>query len=147
MIWYMKNLWLCQNVSDDKNDKLSEKILSGLETIDDETDSSDMLLVKVSEIEEAREEFGESVIGNDLPSLVFFDDKVPTKFDGRLRNLHISRYNYFWNILLPLYWLYNILDNNFLYYHRGSARRSWCTWLVKSRGKRSRPTKRGSESW
>ena len=109
----MKYLWLCQNVSDDKNDKLSEKILSGLETIDDETDSSDMLLVKVSEIEEAREEFGESVIGNDLPSLVFFDDKVPTKFDGRLRNLHLSRYNYFWyitKILLPLYWLYNILE-------------------------------------
>ena len=86
---------MCQNVSDDKNDKLSEKILSGLETIDDETDSSDMLLVKVSEIEEAREEFGESVIGNDLPSLVFFDDKVPTKFDGRLINLHLSRYSYF----------------------------------------------------
>ena len=100
MIWYMKNLWLCQNVSDDKNDKLSEKILSGLETIDDETDSSDMLLVKVSEIEEAREEFGESVIGKDLPSLVFFDDKVPTKFDGRLWNLRLSRYNYFWYILL-----------------------------------------------
>ena len=98
----MKNLWLCQNVSDDKNDKLSEKILSGLETIDDETDSSDMLLVKVSEIEEAREEFGESVIGNDLPSLVFFDDKVPTKFDGRLRNLHLSRYNYFWYIVAPI---------------------------------------------
>ena len=100
MIWYMKNLWLCQNVSDDKNDKLSEKILSGLETIDDETDSSDMLLVKVSEIEEAREEFGESVLGKDLPSLVFFDDKVPTKFDGRLWNLRLSRYNYFWYILL-----------------------------------------------
>ena len=99
-IWYIEYLLLCENFSDDKNDKLSEKILSGLETIDDETDSSDMLLVKVSEIEEAREEFGESVIGNDVPSLVFFDDKVPTKFDGRLRNMHLSLYNNFWYIYI-----------------------------------------------
>ena len=67
---------------DDKNDKLSEKILAGLETIDDETDASDVLLVKVSEIQEAREEFGDSIVGDELPSLVFFDDKVPTRFEG-----------------------------------------------------------------
>ena len=67
---------------DDKNDKLSEKILAGLETIDDETDANDVLLVKVSEIQEAREEFGDSIVGDELPSLVFFDDKVPTRFEG-----------------------------------------------------------------
>ena len=61
---------------------MSEKILTGLETIDDETDASDVLLVKVSEIQEAREEFGDSVVGDELPSLVFFDDKVPTRFEG-----------------------------------------------------------------
>ena len=61
---------------------MSEKILTGLETIDDETDASDVLLVKVSEIQEAREEFGDSVVGDELPSLVFFDDKVATRFEG-----------------------------------------------------------------
>ena len=71
--------------SDDKNDKLSEKILSGLETIDDDTDSSDMLFVKVSEIDEAKAEFGESVVGDELPSLVLFDDKIPSRFEGRLK--------------------------------------------------------------
>ena len=70
-------------ILDDKNDKLSEKILAGLETIDDDTDSSDVLLVKVSEVQEAREEFGDSVIGDEMPSLVFFDDKVPTRFEGK----------------------------------------------------------------
>ena len=69
---------------DDKNDKLSEKVLAGLETIDDETDSSDMLFVKVSEIEEAKAEFGESVIGDELPSLVLFDEKIPSRFEGML---------------------------------------------------------------
>lgn len=67
---------------DDKNDKLSEKILAGLETIDDEMDSSDILLVKVSEIQEAREEFGDDVVGDELPSLVIFDEKIPTRFEG-----------------------------------------------------------------
>ena len=73
-------------VLDDKNDKLSEKILTGLETIDDETDSSDVLLVKVSEVQEAREEFGDSVIGDEMPSLVFFDNKKPTRFEGKTPN-------------------------------------------------------------
>ena len=57
--------------------------MAGLETIDDDTDSSDVLLVKVSEVQEAREEFGDSVIGDEMPSLVFFDDKVPTRFEGK----------------------------------------------------------------
>ena len=61
---------------------MSEKILTGLETIDDETDASDVVLVKVSEIQEAREEFGDSVVGDEMPSLVFFDDKVPSRFEG-----------------------------------------------------------------
>ena len=61
---------------------MSEKILAGLETIDDETDASDVVLVKVSEIQEAREEFGDSVVGDEMPSLVFFDDKVPSRFEG-----------------------------------------------------------------
>ena len=73
-------------VLDDKNDKLSEKILTGLETIDDETDSSDVLLVKVSEVQEAREEFGDSVIGDEMPSLVFFDNQKPTRFEGKTPN-------------------------------------------------------------
>ena len=56
--------------------------MAGLETIDDETDASDVVLVKVSEIQEAREEFGDSVVGDEMPSLVFFDDKVPSRFEG-----------------------------------------------------------------
>ena len=57
-------------------------MLSGLETVDDDADSNDLLFVKVSEIEEAKEEFGKSVVGDEMPSLVFFDDKVPTKYEG-----------------------------------------------------------------
>ena len=82
-IYLILSQWIWQTYDlDDKNDKLSEKILTGLETIDDETDANDVLLVKVSEIQEAREEFGDSVVGDELPSLVFFDDKVPTRFEG-----------------------------------------------------------------
>ena len=66
---------------------MSEKILAGLETIDDETDASDVVLVKVSEIQEAREEFGDSVVGDEMPSLVFFDDKVPSRFEGSNESL------------------------------------------------------------
>ena len=58
--------------------------MAGLETIDDDTDSSDMLFVKVSEIEEAKAEFGESVIGDELPALVLFDEKIPSRFEGML---------------------------------------------------------------
>ena len=57
-------------------------MLSGLENVDDDADSNDLLFVKVSEIEEAKEEFGKSVVGDEMPSLVFFDDKVPTKYEG-----------------------------------------------------------------
>ena len=56
--------------------------MAGLETIDDDTDSSDMLFVKVSQSEAANEEFSQSVMGDEMPSLVFFDDKIPRKFEG-----------------------------------------------------------------
>ena len=81
-IWITKRILF---ILDDKNDKLSEKVLAGLENIDDDTDSSDMLFVKVSEIEEAKAEFGESVIGDELPSLVLFDEKIPSRFEGMLK--------------------------------------------------------------
>ena len=68
--------------------------MAGLETIDDDTDSSDMLFVKVSEIEEAKAEFGESVIGDELPSLVFFDEKIPSRFEGML----VTSYQHSWEI-------------------------------------------------
>ena len=59
-------------------------MLSGLETIDDDADSNKMIFVKVSEIKEAKKTFGKSVVGDELPSLVFFDDKVPNHFEGKL---------------------------------------------------------------
>ena len=55
-----------------------------METVDDDTDSSNMILVKVSEISESKETFGQTVIGDEIPLLVFFDDKVPTRFKGKV---------------------------------------------------------------
>ena len=66
-------------------------MLSGLENVDDDADSNDLLFVKVSEIEEAKEEFGKSFVGDEMPSLVFFDDKIPTKYEGMQAFLHIKR--------------------------------------------------------
>ena len=59
-------------------------MLSELEGIDDDAGANDLIFVKVSELKEAKEAFGASVLGDEIPSLVFFDNEVPTRFEGRL---------------------------------------------------------------
>ena len=59
-------------------------MLSELEGIDDDAGANDLIFVKVSELKEAKEAFGASVLGDEIPSLVFFDNEVPSRFEGRL---------------------------------------------------------------
>lgn len=71
-------------ISDDKLDRMSQKVLTNLESIDDDADTKDILLVKIHELEEAKTSFGADLIGNDIPFLIVFKGKEPIKFSGDL---------------------------------------------------------------
>ena len=65
----------------DKEDKDSEDILLELETIDDNLDVEEVEFIKIS-AEDAQRRYGLTQI----PSLVFFEFRVPEVFPGDLKN-------------------------------------------------------------
>ncbi|XP_017797251.1 PREDICTED: uncharacterized protein LOC108578426 isoform X3 [Habropoda laboriosa] len=65
----------------DKDQKKSQKILAELENIDDDCDQHNIAFVKISDLDEAKE-YG---IDN-LPTLVFFEKKIPHVYEGDLMN-------------------------------------------------------------
>ena len=64
--------------ADDEEDRFSSKILLGLENIDDDLGKRDILIVKISSDNDISE------LGvRELPAIIFFDDQVPTVFQGQ----------------------------------------------------------------
>ncbi len=53
-------------------------MLTGLENIDDDLGKKDILIVKMS----SDNEFGKLAEVEELPAVIFFEDKVPTIFQG-----------------------------------------------------------------
>lgn len=67
--------------SDDHDSKESQRILAELEHIDDECDQKGIAFVKIDDDNVARE------YGVDhIPSLVYFENKIPTLYQGDLSN-------------------------------------------------------------
>jgi hypothetical protein len=66
---------------DDKDSKDDMKILLELENIDDECDSHGIVFVKIDDDNEAKEYGFE-----DLPVLVYFENKIPSVYDGEIDN-------------------------------------------------------------
>lgn len=66
---------------DDNNDKASDKILDELESIDDECDQLGINFVKMDDTEEAKD-YGVTT----FPTLVYFEQGIPTVFEGDLEN-------------------------------------------------------------
>nr|CAG4638530.1 EOG090X0856 [Cyclestheria hislopi] len=65
----------------DKDHKKSIEVLGELENIDDECDQKGIVFVKIDNPQEARE------YGIDhIPSLVYFENKIPSLYDGDLTN-------------------------------------------------------------
>lgn len=75
----------CYNLNlfcvDDNNDKQSDKILDELESIDDECDQLGINFVKMDDTEEAKD-YGVT----SFPTLVYFEQGIPTVFEGDLEN-------------------------------------------------------------
>ncbi|KAF0304186.1 hypothetical protein FJT64_023969 [Amphibalanus amphitrite] len=67
--------------SDDKGQKKSQKVLVELENIDDECDEHGIVFVKIDNTEEAIEYGIEQ-----LPTLVYFENEIPSIYDGDLMN-------------------------------------------------------------
>ncbi|XP_019531543.3 uncharacterized protein LOC109403225 isoform X5 [Aedes albopictus] len=65
----------------DNNDKASDKILDELESIDDECDQLGINFVKMDDTEEAKD-YGVTT----FPTLVYFEQGIPTVFEGDLEN-------------------------------------------------------------
>ncbi|XP_032681273.1 uncharacterized protein LOC116848848 isoform X2 [Odontomachus brunneus] len=65
----------------DKDQKKSQKVLTELENIDDDCDDHNIAFVKINDLEEAKEYGIES-----LPTLVFFERRIPHVYDGDLMN-------------------------------------------------------------
>jgi thiol-disulfide isomerase/thioredoxin len=63
----------------DKKDKQSNKALTALETIDDDFDVHNIIMLKMSDTSEARQ-YGVK----DFPSLILFVDKIPELYEGDL---------------------------------------------------------------
>ncbi|CAK9820795.1 Protein disulfide-isomerase A5 [Anthophora plagiata] len=65
----------------DKDQKKSQKVLGELENIDDDCDQHNIAFVKISDLDEAKE-YGIDT----LPTLVFFEKKIPHVYEGDLMN-------------------------------------------------------------
>ncbi|XP_015589839.1 uncharacterized protein LOC107265186 isoform X4 [Cephus cinctus] len=65
----------------DKDQKKSQKILAELENIDDDCDQHNIAFVKIDDDEEAKEYGIDSI-----PTLVFFEKRIPHVYDGDLMN-------------------------------------------------------------
>lgn len=64
-------------ISDDKEDKQDIRVLNELENIDDDLDKEGLTLVRLDNAEEAKE------YGIDhLPTLVYFENKIPAIYEG-----------------------------------------------------------------
>lgn len=72
--------------SDDKDAEVSKVILQELENIDDDTDKVGMPFVRIDDDTVAKE-FG---ILDELPILVYFENKIPSVYEG--------------NFLVLIYW-------------------------------------------
>lgn len=57
-------------------------MLKELENIDDECDSNDIAFVKISNLDEAKE-YGL----DELPALVYFENRIPSVYEGALLSL------------------------------------------------------------
>ena len=68
----MKNL-----SPDDSNDRMSSKVLSGLENVDDDLGRKEILIVKMDK--------DRNDVSNvdEFPAVVFYDEKIPTVFQGK----------------------------------------------------------------
>ncbi|XP_064488753.1 uncharacterized protein LOC135400775 isoform X2 [Ornithodoros turicata] len=66
----------------DKDDKASEQILAELENIDDDLDKHRVPFVRIDDDSVAKD-FG---ILDELPRVVYFEDKVPSVYEGNLKN-------------------------------------------------------------
>lgn len=64
-------------MTDDKEQKKSERVLLELENIDDDCDEHNIAFVKIDDADEAKE------YGIDhLPTLVFFERSIPHVYEG-----------------------------------------------------------------
>jgi len=65
-------------VSDDNNDRKSQRVLNELENIDDECDQHGIVFVKIDDPDEAKE------YGIDkVPALMYFEKGIPMIYQGR----------------------------------------------------------------
>lgn len=69
-------------IKDDRDDPKSMEVLQELENIDDECDEKGILFVKIDDDSLAKE-YG---IDDELPTLVYFENKIPSVYQGDLMN-------------------------------------------------------------
>lgn len=67
--------------TDDKEDKQDIRILNELENIDDELEKEGIVIVRMDDEDEAKE-YGLDA----LPALVYFENHIPTIYEGDLMN-------------------------------------------------------------
>ncbi|KAG8036460.1 hypothetical protein G9C98_003782 [Cotesia typhae] len=66
---------------DEKNDKQNIRILNELENIDDDLEKEEIVMIRIDNAAEAKD------YGIDhLPTLVYFEDKIPAIYEGDLLN-------------------------------------------------------------
>lgn len=65
---------------DEKGNKAHEAVLKELENIDDECDSHEIVFVKISSLDEAKE-YG---LADQLPALVYFENRIPSVYEGNI---------------------------------------------------------------
>ncbi|KAH7644929.1 thioredoxin-like protein 1 [Dermatophagoides farinae] len=66
----------------DQHDKNSQEVLKELENIDDECDEKGIAFVKIDD-DQLAETYG---LHDELPSLVYFENRIPSVYQGDLRN-------------------------------------------------------------
>lgn len=77
--WHKNEIQFFKFISDDKDQKKSQKILTELENIDDECDQNDIAFVKIDDDKEAKE-YGIETI----PTMVLFEKGIPHIYEGDL---------------------------------------------------------------
>lgn len=77
--WHKNEIQFFKILTDDKDQKKSQKILTELENIDDECDQNDIAFVKIDDDKEAKE-YGIDAI----PTMVFFEKGIPHIYEGDL---------------------------------------------------------------
>ncbi len=77
LIWWV-------HFSDDQNDRSSSRLISELEKIDDDLDQHGVTLVKMTN--DAENSVADRFQVDQLPALLFFDQKFPKTFTGMYEN-------------------------------------------------------------